>query len=693
MQLKKKAIIFGFTAILLVIITGITYSTFTSFGNVGMHTDVAAWSVKINGQNVSSSSSFTLDNIVWSESENIANGYVAPGGNGYYEIKIDTTGTKVAVDYIIGFDSSILEKNTRMKIDKVTFDDVLVTSDDGYYDGFISLEDVLKNKIITIKIYISWDETNNDIDNYLDVQSVLDYGKIELPMVVTVRQHIENTDLSDISVTQLLAFKESLLEVERPTKEVNITPYYKASLDSLYQNPERGMYNSNFLVLSKSGNTTKDMEAKVSRLLYLKVDLSAFSAWRNGIDEELTQDAIDTLKAQLENIKQHNNTVILRFVYDNNETGIYNDNKTKFEPEQAILLKHIKQLESVFQEYATTISTIQIGFYGLWGETYYNTDVNSHPEYYKQTMEALLDATKGTEIIIAFRTPKNAKSAIENSSYDASRVGVFNDAYLSQNDDMGTFTDREKELEWLSQRNTSYGGEALPSTFTDTNETTYAYGTDNQVKTIYAADGGLNNYIKSLKTKTENWDLISYTEDEMFRTHTSYINFEWNQYKHYIWSNQIYNGKDELYHGKTALEYIQNHLGYRLVLRNVELPRSANSLEKISTDIVIENVGFGNVLRSKNATLLFVDSSNNVVGTVNITDDFDIKSFTSTNKVKKSLKFNLPELSSGLYKIFLRISNDEILNDGTYYSAIRFANNNVWNETLQANHIGNIKIN
>lgn len=683
-MLKENKIKWLIITFLLMVMVSLTYSKFSSMGKLKIESNVALWSIKVNGQDVTSSSSFTLNNIVWSGSETVANGYVAPGGSGYYEIVIDTSGTKVAIDYMIGFDSSILEQNTRMKVDRVTFDGVEKTSEDGYYDGFISLSDVLDNKLVTIRIYINWDEANNEEDENFDVQSALNYKKIELPMVVMVRQHIDNADSSSTLIPQLISFKESLLEVERPT--VTVAPFYTSSLDALYQNPERGFYNTNILNLSKSGNTVSDMQSRVSKLLYLKVDLSAFSAWRNGTDIELTEDAINTLKAQLENIKQHNNTVILRFVYDNGATTIVS-NLAKFEPQQEMLVRHIEQLKSVFQEYQDTIYTIQVGFYGLWGESYYNTDVNSHPEYYKQTMESLLEATEDTEIIIAFRTPSYIQKWVEESEYDTSRVGIFNDAYLSQNDDMGTYINRTEEIKWLSKRNTSYGGETLPATFTDSSEKTSAY------EAYYNNSVLLDEYVNFLKTKTQNWDLIRYTEEEMFQTHTSYLNFEWNQYKHYIWANQSYNGKDELYHGKTALEYVQNHLGYRLVLRSVELPRTANSKEEIAANITVENVGFGNVLKSKTATLLFVDTNNQVVGTVDVTNQFDVKSFTSTNKVKKSLNFSLPELPSGMYRVFLRVSNKEKLNDGSYYSAIRFANTNVWEDMLQANRIGSIKIN
>lgn len=684
-KIKKRILIL--IVLLLITITRLTYSRLFSFGSIDINSNLALWSVKINGTLVSSDYSFSLNNIVWSDTTKVANGYVAPGGDGYYEVEIDTSGTQVAVDYSFGFDASFLEEFTRLRITKVTVDDVIVTGDNGYYDGFIPLSDVLSNKKVKVKIYVVWNEGTNETDNELDTDNALSYGNIELPIVVNVRQHIDEADTNNLLVTQLIPYKESLLEVSRPDSLI-INPYYTAPLDALYENPERGLYNANFLNLSKTGNVTKDIESKVSKLIYLKVDLSAFSAWRNGTDIELTLNAINTLKEQLEIIKQHNNTVILRFVYDNGATGIHGGGSTKFEPNQTMLLRHIEQLKDVFIEYDTTIYTIQVGFYGLWGESFYNTDVNSHPEYYKQTMEALLEATNGTEIMIAFRTPSYLKSAITGSSYDTKRVGMFNDAYLSQNDDMGTYTNRNEEIEWLSSRNTSFGGEALPATFSNTTEVIKSYGDDG----TYSAVGGLNNYLNLLKTETNNWDLISYVEDEMYKTHTSYMNFEWNQYKHYIWSNQIYNGNNSLYHGMSALEFVQNHLGYRLVLKKIELPRSA-SVGLMNASIEINNVGFGNVLKSKNATLLFVDEVGNVAGTVDITSEFDIKEFTSKNTIKKNIVFNLPTLTTGTYKVYLRVSNNEILNNGKYYSAIRFANNGVWDATLQANKIGSIKIN
>jgi len=661
---KNKTIIF-FIGLLLILVTGITYSRYYSTANTDSKMSIAPWSIKINGQDVSKTYAFTLNNIIWSEETKVANGYIAPGGNGYYSIEIDPSGTEVAIDYTIGLDATTFEDYTGLAIEKVTIDGEEVTGENGYYDGFISLEDVLNNKKVDFRIYIAWKESGDQIDTEIGVS----YQDISLPIVAAVKQHIEGTDSSSFAL-QPISYKETLLEVERPD-DINPNPYYSASFDALYKNPERGFYNTYTLRLKESGNQIRNAYSKVSQLVYLKIDLSPFSKTTNKVeDKELTEDALNTIDAQLEYIKQNNNTAILRFLYDNSATGIV-EGVEHFEPEQEMILRHIEQLSAIFQKYSSTIYTIQVGFYGLWGENYYNTTIQDHPEYFKQTGDALLKATEGTEITISFRTPnyytkyrqlngiEDLANDVTTREEDAYRIGIFNDGYLASNNDVGTFKNRELEINWLKKQtnHTSYGGEALPAS---------------------------SGY--------EDWNLIRFTEDEMFKTHTSYLNFEWNQQKHYIWANQVYDGKDEAYEGRTALEYIQNHLGYRLVVRMIELPKSMEVSSKMLMNISIENVGFGNVIKSKTATLIFVNEEGNIVKESDITKDFNIKDFTSQDTVTKSLEVDTSDLSSGNYRIYLRISNEQ-LNDGTYYNAIRFANNEIWDSNLQANRIGKIKIN
>lgn len=396
----------------------------------------------------------------------------------------------------------------------------------------------------------------------------------------------------------------------------------------------------------------------------------------NKQDKELTTEALNAFKSLLEDIKQNDNTIILRFVYDGHASGELKD-VDKVEPEQEMILRHISQLGPTLTKYASTIDVIQMGFYGLWGESYYNTDVNSHPEYYKQTTEALLKATSGTNINIALRTPEyyshykeidieNIESDITTSSDESYRVGIFNDAYGASENDLGTYKDREKETNWLHNQSshTFFGGEAIVDSGYNADDPSSAMG---------------------------HWNSADFFIREAFKLHTSYINWEWNQALHKQWAETMYEGDDPYYKGKSVLEYIENHLGYRLVVKEVRTYETATSDETLPIDITIENVGFANLIKKKQADIVITNSSGDIVKTfANV--DFDATDFLSQTSIKKSINIDLQGLETGEYNIYLRLSKGEKLNDDTYYGAIQFANDNMYDSGLQANYLAKFKV-
>lgn len=472
---------------------------------------------------------------------------------------------------------------------------------------------------------------------------------------------------------ETVSYSETRETIPRKTKP---SGYTAGEQDILCSNPERGFYSTSNAVLTGTGLASDYIPAAsgTSSLLYLKVDLSDFSGSMNGdADKELTDKAIRDLGEILERIKQNNNTVILRFVYDGNATRIL-PNVTKTEPRQAMLLSHIRQLAPVFQKYASTINVIQTGFYGLWGEAYYNTDAREHPEYYQETVQALLDATKGTDITIAVRTMEywawhkgvtagdlESPVSITDQTDDSWRVGIFNDACGGSESDLGTFTDREKDIQWLSMQaaHTFYGGEAIVD------------------ETSEDGVGPFNTGMKFI--------------GEAFQTHMSYLNWEWNQAIHKAWENQAYTGSDPYYQGESVLSYIESHLGYRLVLKDTEIPKTVKSGGSLPVTVTVCNTGFANVVKEKQADLILTDGKDNVVKTYeNI--GLDIRDFVSQESVETSFNVTLPDLPRRNYRVYLRISSGETLDNGSYYSPIRFANDSLYSETLQANLIGSFTV-
>lgn len=446
-------------------------------------------------------------------------------------------------------------------------------------------------------------------------------------------------------------------------------------------NPERGFYHTNFLRLKESDNQAiSDSE---NQLIYLDVDISDFSyAINKSADKELTQDAINALDNSLKNEKNNNNSVILRFVYDQNADGIKSDEgildgeKRRVEPSLEMIKRHIVQLKGIFYKYQTTIYTLQMGFFGAYGELHSTSMCTK--ENFNETINCLLENTPET-ISISVRTPSQyanwanvditkINENITQKGENSYRVGIFNDGYLGSSSDLGTFKNREKEVEWLSKQatHTPYGGEAVINDESSSKVEGYNY---------------INKY-----------SLMDNLEVEAKKTHTSYLNYEWNQKLHREWQAKKYNGIDELYKNSNLsdYDYIENHLGYRLYVKNNEYQKEIRPGKVLKDTITINNVGFAPVIKNKVCKVILVDDSDNVKYSTFV--DLDIKEFNSQETISKSFEVSIPEnLSEGNYKLYLQVAS-EIEENKSPYLSIRFANKDIWNENLKANYLGEFTV-
>jgi len=198
------------------------------------------------------------------------------------------------------------------------------------------------------------------------------------------------------------------------------------------------------------------------------------------------------------------------------------------------MLEHIRQLSEVYEKYPDVITAIEVGMVGPWGEMHTSEKANA------ETINALTDAflENTTQIPVLVRTPKMIYNYLgitleETAAYQikpadkAYRLGLFNDGYLGSNSDLGTYTDRNKEVNWLSLQtdHLPFGGE------------------------VVVPDSSLHDIENCLP--------------EMFLMNLSYLNEEWNDAVIKKWKETTYSeaaGEDSLYYGKTAFNYIVNHL-------------------------------------------------------------------------------------------------------------------------------------
>ena len=422
------------------------------------------------------------------------------------------------------------------------------------------------------------------------------------------------------------------------------------------KNPERGFYSTAFLKMMPEGSKATSSGAN---LVHLRVDIGNFSKAVNGIaDMEFTEDALNALDETFANIRKKGGSVIIRFAYD----GF--NGKANLEPSLDMILKHISQLKQVYEKNKDVLAYVELGFFGPWGEMH--TSKISSTENVSKAIDLMLDVVPET-IKIGVRTPNyyakwlgiernTLNENITEKGTDAYRVGLYNDGYLGSESDLGTFSNREIEINWLEKqaRHTFYGGEVVAN---------------------YASKTPLNT--------------VEYMSKEAFKTHTTYLNSEWNNTVINAWKNEIYNGEDILYSGKDGYTYIANHLGYRFVLRKSELINKIQANDTLKMKLQIENVGFANLINEKKVTLILKNEEK----TYEIPTQIDATTWNSKEISYVNIEVKLPEnISLGQWDIYLRISQLGDMNNDNNYKCIQFANSDIWNEEIGANYVGHVEI-
>ncbi len=430
---------------------------------------------------------------------------------------------------------------------------------------------------------------------------------------------------------------------------------YSESLDTL-TNPERGFYNPVGYNLKQEGNQAINPKGN---LIHLRIGIATFSRKHNNQEDiEITEDALNAIKKTFENIRNNNSSVIIRFSYDN----FYGQpNK---EPAIEMILKHLEQLGKILIEYEDVISTIEMGFLGLWGELHGSTISNY--ENISLITTKLLNETN-QKIKISLRTPGHyaAWKKIDRGALNLDistkgtmdyQVGIYNDGYLGSESDLGTFSNRNIEVAWLSNhaKHTFYGGE---------------------ISANYASGTPLNT--------------IEYLSTEAFQTHTTYLNISWNNLVIDSFKNVPYMGENPFYKNETAYKYIENHLGYRFVLKSSYLTTKIKKTDPLKLKLRIENVGFSNLIKEKLVSIVLENENEiyEIQTSLNATD------WESTKTTEENFSITLPnEIKEGEYKVYIRLSEYANLKNDHNYHCIKFANKEIYNNNLGANYVGTINI-
>lgn len=196
MKSKTKIIlyiIFVVSAFFLISVVSETFAVFETAANATANLSLGNWVIRLNSIDISSGQtiSFSINSFTYSDSSHIANGFIAPGRTGYFDIIIDPTGTDVAVRYDITLD---LQGNYGNNITYSVLNNSgsMIQTAANTYSGIIDLEDVENGDTATLRIVVGW--ANNTTYNANDTNlGLMRNASISIPAEITVVQYLGET--------------------------------------------------------------------------------------------------------------------------------------------------------------------------------------------------------------------------------------------------------------------------------------------------------------------------------------------------------------------------------------------------------------------------------------------------------------------------------------------------------------------
>ena len=325
-------------------------------------------------------------------------------------------------------------------------------------------------------------------------------------------------------------------------------------------NPSMGWYHIYSFCLEKEPDFEELFWCleKNETLALVLIDIGNYQ--KTDIPEEALMRLHNIFQFFVENKKE----MIVRVTYDTE------GNCAEREPEfLSQLQSHMEQIGSVLQEYKEQILLVQGLCIGNWGEMHGSKFLTEH------RLKKLYDTWRkvlGKEMFIAVRTPLQWRLLHDEADFEKNTdcMGVFNDGMFASPDDLGTYRNmqipndselteeyswtsswpREKELAFLQTLilHSPYGGEAVGE----------------------AAEGDLKKAVEELR-----------------QAHAVYLNKAYDAKRLELWKQEIWKSED-VWNGIDGMNYIGNHLGYRLVIRKADLTGKKRQVFFID----IENIGF-----------------------------------------------------------------------------------------------------
>lgn len=338
-------------------------------------------------------------------------------------------------------------------------------------------------------------------------------------------------------------------------------------------NPDQGFYTIYRFTIT---NEIEDYRAQVDELYRNDPDTTLglveinLQEYREGA---ISQEGLDNIGELFQALRTGGKRLIVRFLYDLEGKNLL------YEPSSLqIILQHMEQLEEIFRKYKDCIFTLQGLFLGDWGEMH-GTKFDSDEDL--RTLAQKLASVTDESTYLSVRTPAQWRVITRRGEDQAlaARIGLFNDGMLGSETDLGTY-DMDSQGEERRKRSQELAFQ--------------------EELCVHVPNGG------EVVTDNPYNDLANALAD-LATMHVTYLNQDYDPDVLDKWAETTIT-ESGCFQGMDGLSYIQRHLGYRLLIRDVKAGKKAFQ-NWVSLSVSFQNVGFAPIYAEPRATVTLWDEN------------------------------------------------------------------------------------
>ncbi len=379
------------------------------------------------------------------------------------------------------------------------------------------------------------------------------------------------------------------------------------------ENPSRGWYRIYTFEVDKAPDFQPMLWCDLEGDTLVMVILNIGAYKEKALDEQ----GLEHIREILRFFAKKQYEIILRITYDHEGKAL--EREPFF---FSTVTGHLQQLIPVWNEFHEHIFVYQGLLIGNWGEMH--TSRFLHPHKLKELWR-ILKAESANEIFYAVRKPSHWRLLHPNGEKDT--MGLFDDAIFGSENHLGTFGTPAR------------GSAAWDVPWCKADELEFE---DELCKTV--PNGGeaiCGEQYLSLESPQS-------TIETLRKMHITYLNKEYDKKLLGIWKDWKWAGQGVWQNG-SLYDYIENHLGYRFLVKDVKLTSVLNAEQEGILTIEVENVGFANFYEAAEVILEQVEDSGNSNRWIL---DTDIKSWESGQVSGVNVK--IPMRNSKLYLFAIR---------------------------------------